>query len=683
MKMSIKNPLRYYFIFASMFLFPFHSLKSQSFNQTEFMIGTYGEKQMDLGGEEIFQYLNNNLNGTALNSFNTRKTDYINYLTGIKDAHFNLMSGLLFRHGTNSAAGFDNRELLYSMELLSTTPSLSGLKRMVYTTGLFGNRSSATCPTCSFVVCNPSPNCTTYYYGPDVYDKVFVPSGLSYNNFCPSGNCNDVLYGFHTSDEPPSVDKDNLLEWGEYINLKSPGKTAFINFSGGAYWGNVSTSTGRTGYLNHLNDFLTPTATGYSPDVVGFTYYPFIETECESGMPDHAFNNSNLGNYFWALSKTRSIAGNKPLWAVPMSVYHKQIDIPITVPFVSGLTTCASSVTITHTDPTYNHLMFTDFCPLAYGAKGLFYFTYDRENNPKFLNAIVDPDPSIGSCTQRYEDVKNINHYIKNIVGPVIMNSQWNGAVHKSNLPTNEVELTSTGELSGDLLNSNHFLISDIDNDNILIGVFTQAQTCDYYLLVVNKDLNYTPSPFEIKLKGFYGSSISIAPSVGYAPQVISTNPCTPYSPPGWSYDGSTLYTQLATSYSISTNITTFTMPTLYGGEGRMVKIQYCYPEGPNDPPVIPAGAMISDFALKVSPNPASNIMTIDFNITNSDIHQKVTLKFVNSYGKLMDEIEVNTNSENNSILYTLPSKFEAGLYHLILTVDGMNVKHKSVQIVR
>ena len=116
------------------------------------------------------------------------------------------------------------------------------------------------------------------------------------------------------------------------------------------------------------------------------------------------------------------------------------------------------------------------FSPLAYGAKGLIYFTYSRPNSTDYRTALIDDN---GVPTPNYAVVKQINHYIRDIVGPVVMNSVHLGTFHKSNHPTEE-------PIPNDQkINANTPLIADVNNDNILIGLFQDA--ANYFALVVNK----------------------------------------------------------------------------------------------------------------------------------------------------------------------------------------------------
>jgi hypothetical protein len=432
-----------------------------------------------------------------------------------------------------------------------------------------------------------------------------------------------------------------------------------------------------------------PTNTGYSPDVVPFVYYPFSTTYCEGSPTDSismSIGVSTLRNYFWGLSETRKLAGNKPLWCYPLTSNHTN-RVPVNHPWLSHINTCSDTINVTYTNPTYNHIMFMDFCPLAYGAKGLVYFTYDKlPHNNFFYNAITD---SInGTCTQRYEEVKNINNYIKNIVGPIVMQSEWLGAFHKSSLPTNEAELSSNGELKLDLLTSSrNSIISDVSNNNILFGLFKKSYPSlycnNYNILVVNKDLKSTPTSFTVSLKGNWRNQISIAQPIGVPPTIDSTNPCGAYLSSGSPYNGSLSYTNLTGTYWSVNNTTTFDMPILQGGEGRMISINGCSFIIDSGNENNPSTYKLSDFQLNTNPNPTSNNTEVEFLLLDNVYNSSVTIKLYDGFGQevmLLNNFSM-VNGKMKTIIET--ACLDNGLFNVVLYVNGVNVASKKLQVAR
>ncbi|MDR4497104.1 MAG: hypothetical protein MRK02_04145 [Candidatus Scalindua sp.] len=283
----------------------------------------------------------------------------------------------------------------------------------------------------------------------------------------------------------------------------------------------------------YLDAYLKDSDARRLSNVVAFDHYPFLQyapkdveqfyKEVEPGTFVDTF-------YFYNLSVVKQKAGTRPFWAHPQSLYH-QVSW-----FFGGY-----ALTV---DPDPDHLRFMVFAPVAYGAKGLMYYSYgpllDPPNN---FTALVDFD---NAPTQKYSYVQRINHYIRDIVGPVVMNSVHLGAFHKSKKPTGEAipddqKITESTPL-----------VADVSDDNILIGLFRDAT--NYYVLVVNKSLYLTASTVVLTLKGGWRNKIQLAPSVV-------------------SYREGDTYFSCPTSYDATTNTTLVAIPPLAGGEGRLLKI--------------------------------------------------------------------------------------------------------------
>jgi hypothetical protein len=197
------------------------------------------------------------------------------------------------------------------------------------------------------------------------------------------------------------------------------------------------------------------------------------------------------------------------------------------------------------------------FCPIAYGAKGLFYFTYETTRDyrtPGFRDAIIDTDGT--TPMPIYNTVLTINKYITKIIGPVVMNSINLGAFHKSNAPTGE---NTTDHSVDHRIDSNTPLVAYASNPNMLIVIFREkADISKYYVFAVNKDTNAESQSSTIKLRGDYRNYVSFAPSV-------------------INYNGDTTFTSATSiqcTYNSTDSLTTVTLPKLLeGGEGFLIKV--------------------------------------------------------------------------------------------------------------
>jgi hypothetical protein len=184
------------------------------------------------------------------------------------------------------------------------------------------------------------------------------------------------------------------------------------------------------------------------------------------------------------------MAGNKPFWSYVLS-----------------------TSTPNYTDPTEYQLNFSVFCPLAYGAKGIIYFTYEtipERYGTNYGKAVIDNN---GNPTKKYEIVREINQYVSNVIGPVIMNSKRIGTYHTSQNSDNE-QLNKS-----QVLNSNS-IVTQVNNANILIGVFKSSTS--QYLLLVNKK-NEELNNINISLKGNFTDRIKLYPRMSEYSGSIAT----------------------------------------------------------------------------------------------------------------------------------------------------------------
>ena len=224
-------------------------------------------------------------------------------------------------------------------------------------------------------------------------------------------------------------------------------------------------------------------------------------------------------DYFYNLNIIRSKAPNSSFWACPMTIDHPP-----------------------YADPTEAHIRFMYFCPIAYGAKGLCVFSYYPILNEEYGSALFD---SKGNKTQRYETVKQLNLYVSQILSPVVMRVPNTGVYHASVYPLNQTGFDGFEYLSS-------LLIYSITDSRVLVGVFRNSK--ELYLFVVNKDLN--------KLHDVGITLRLLAPKVFLAPSVV-----------GFSSASSRGYQQIQVSLQAKNGLTTFVIPELAGGEGRMVKV--------------------------------------------------------------------------------------------------------------
>jgi hypothetical protein len=308
----------------------------------------------------------------------------------------------------------------------------------------------------------------------------------------------NAMLGYNLGDEPPLGDARNVKNWVSHIKKRDGTKLAFVNLFP------VYGFENRAAYEAYVDSFVNDPVPTNRPDAVCFDHYPFFK------------DGKVRQDYFYNLRIIGKKAGNRPWWVFIQSVDH-----------------------LNYVDPSAAHMRFMALCPVAYGAKGIGYFTYEQPDLPGYRDALFN------ACTTRtpkYAVAQTINHYLKKIAGPVAMNSTWKGAYHKSKKPTGETDLPLTSK--------NAPCVGDIGNDSCLIGIFqSDRPATTWYFVVINKSLRPVYQVV-VTLKGNCSGRISKAPSI-------------------INYAGDTTYSAVPTD----PEGTTMTIPALQGGEGRFYRI--------------------------------------------------------------------------------------------------------------
>jgi len=191
-----------------------------------------------------------------------------------------------------------------------------------------------------------------------------------------------ALAGYAIKDEPSRKDFEELVRIRKTISRLDPNRLAYVNlFPSYASSGQLGTWT----YSGHVKSFMRT----FQPSVLSYDHYPIVGKSVRSG-------------YYQNLETIRAAAmkGNVPFWAFTLSLPH--YDYP---------------------KPTEGHLRFQLYSDLAYGAKGLQYFTY----GPAIKNdGLIDAQ---GHTTHTYELAMKVNREIHHI-GPVLLKLKSTEVLH-------------------------------------------------------------------------------------------------------------------------------------------------------------------------------------------------------------------------------------------------------------
>jgi len=169
-------------------------------------------------------------------------------------------------------------------------------------------------------------------------------------------------------------------------------------------------------------------------------------------FPDSLMDDGSLRGSYWSnLEAVRDACKrhNIEFWNIVLAVAH-----------------------FSYREPTAADLRFEAYTTLAYGGRGLAYFTYFAPPVGNYRGAAID---QFGNETPTWHNLQNINLQIQKL-GPTLLQLQCDDAYHLGEIPPH---------CKGPPTNS---LVVSVPGGNFLVGEFTH-QDGSRYVLIVNKDL--------------------------------------------------------------------------------------------------------------------------------------------------------------------------------------------------
>jgi FG-GAP-like repeat len=379
-----------------------------------------------------------------------------------------------------------------------------------------------------------------------------------------------AIAGYFIKDEPGKYQRQFVKDWIQQVRTRDPSRLAYINLlptyavdqpsvdgGGNPIPGQTmleaypplpgtgapnSRSAKLDTYNQYLDDFLNDALPGTSanplrtPQVVTFDHYPLSSRT--SPNPD----------YFYNLRIIRDKARERPFWAYVVATDY------------SNLTPVIDAA----------HMRFTAFAPIAYGAKGLVYYTFATEvftdAKAKCKSEISPPgaDNCVGLTkfqnlpnTVKYTAATRINSYINSNIGRVIMGSSPINVFHNGNFD-NSGGITETLPTSEKITASSP-LIKSVTG-NVLVGAFSDNANNaydTYYLFVMNRgyfDSQPTVNS-QIQLRGKFYDKISVTAYPTSSAVLLGFQQVTNIS------------------YDVATDTTTLNVNGLLPGEGRLYRI--------------------------------------------------------------------------------------------------------------
>jgi hypothetical protein len=244
---------------------------------------------------------------------------------------------------------------------------------------------------------------------------------------------NSAVFGYYLRDEPGTSVFAGLKRWKDAWAKASPRALAYINL-----FPNYA-SNDKQLQAESYEDYLEKYVSAVKPSFISYDNY--------SLMADGSIRKG----YFENLGAVRAIAlkNNILFWNIVLSNSH-----------------------FNYADPSYQGLCFQLYTTLAYGGRGISYFTYFA---PKVGNYRYAPIDQFGNKTSTWFLLQNVNLQM-HAIGKVYIKLKSINVFHYP-----EMEECKGG------LESSRFL-SSLKGENLLVGEFEDESRIPY-IIVVNKSL--------------------------------------------------------------------------------------------------------------------------------------------------------------------------------------------------
>ena len=252
-----------------------------------------------------------------------------------------------------------------------------------------------------------------------------------------------AVYGYYLRDEPGANAFPGLGKWAAAFNKAAPKALAYINlFPNYASPEQMNVAT----YDDYLESFVK----NAKPKFISYDHYALMD------------DGSLRGGYFQNLEAMRAAAlrHNLPFWNIVLSNSH-----------------------FNYAEPTSAGFRFQLYTTLAYGGRGISYFTYFA---PQIGNYRLAPIDQFGHKTPTWDMLRDVNLQIHKL-GPVYLTLKSINVFHHPEVPT---------DCSGIATSK---LLASVEGGNLLVGEF-EGPGGQPFVMVVNKDLHKSTA-FGVKFK--------------------------------------------------------------------------------------------------------------------------------------------------------------------------------------
>jgi hypothetical protein len=243
-------------------------------------------------------------------------------------------------------------------------------------------------------------------------------------------NNHPAVFGYYLRDEPPASYFAGLEKVASVIREKAPGKWPYFNlFPNYAEDWQLNSK----GYVEYLDKFIATC----KPPILSYDHYALMD------------DGSLRGGYFQNLEQMRGAAvkAKIPFWNIVLS-----------------------NATFNFREPTHADIRFQAYTTLAYGGRGLSYFTYFA---PQVGNYRAAPIDQFGHETPTWRFLQNVNLQVLKLAA-TINKLTSDDVYHFGTLPAG---CHAPGEKS---------VIKELD-PHMMVGDFTHADG-SRWVMIVNKD---------------------------------------------------------------------------------------------------------------------------------------------------------------------------------------------------
>jgi len=247
-----------------------------------------------------------------------------------------------------------------------------------------------------------------------------------------------AVFGYYLRDEPPATDYPALARWSQAFRAADPDALPYINL----FPNYVPLAAMQSWGLDSYDDYVQSFIDVVDPSFLSYDHYAL--------MDDGALRYG----YFQNLETMRaaSLEHDLPFWNIVLSNSHFR-----------------------YAEPSPAGLRFQAYTTLAYGARGISYFTYFLSNTGNYRLAPID---QFRHKTPTWDMLRNVNLQLQALV-PTYVTLRSVNVFHHPDVPE---------ECRG--IDTSRF-VKSVDGGDFVVGEFTGPDNTPF-LLVVNKDLHHS-----------------------------------------------------------------------------------------------------------------------------------------------------------------------------------------------